>query len=74
LGLSVKDFCANQSVSPSIYYYWKKKLQDPGAKEAPGSFVPLIIGSTPASGTSRIFVTLGDNIFSEGEYLNSKDS
>jgi hypothetical protein len=52
-GLNVKDFCANQSFAPSTFYYWKKKLHYPGEKEAPGSFVPLIIGSTPSSVTSR---------------------
>lgn len=52
-GLNVKDFCANQGLSPSTFYYWKKKLQNQEAGKTPGSFVPLVIGSPPATCTSH---------------------
>jgi transposase-like protein len=52
-GLNVKDFCSNQGLAPSTFYYWKKKLQDLGDEKTPGSFVPLVIGSAPATNTSH---------------------
>jgi hypothetical protein len=41
-GLTVKDFCANEGIVPSTFYYWLKKCR---AKEAqPKVFIPLTIG------------------------------
>jgi transposase-like protein len=39
-GLNIKDFCANQSLAPSTFYYWRNKLEEP-SKRQPTSFVPL---------------------------------
>ena len=42
-GLTVRDFCANEGIVPSTYYYWLKKTR---AKEAqPRMFIPLIPGN-----------------------------
>ncbi len=48
-GLSVRDFCANQSFAVSTFYYWKKRLE---SKEIPTEFVPLMVGSQ--SGMSHV--------------------
>jgi hypothetical protein len=26
-GLTIKDFCANELIAPSTFYYWRKKWQ-----------------------------------------------
>ena len=39
-GLTVKDFCSNEIIAPSTFYYWQKKLKQ--AKRLPG-FIPVII-------------------------------
>jgi len=42
-GLTVRDFCANEGIVPSTYYYWLKKSK---AKEAQvRMFIPLIPGT-----------------------------
>ncbi len=41
-GLTVRDFCANEGIVPSTFYYWLKKSK---LKEAqPKVFIPLTIG------------------------------
>ena len=41
-GLTVRDFCANEGINPSSFYYWLKKSR---AKDAlPKTFIPLVIG------------------------------
>ena len=41
-GLTVRDFCANEGIVPSTFYYWLKKSK---LKEAqPKVFIPLAIG------------------------------
>lgn len=39
-GLTVKDFCANEGIKESTFYYWRKKRQDKGK---PKDFIPLIV-------------------------------
>ena len=41
-GLTVRDFCANEGLVPSTYYYWLKKSKDKHAQ--PRMFIPLIAG------------------------------
>lgn len=43
-GLTVKEFCANQIIAPSSFYYWRKKIE--AHKRLP-DFVPLSISSAP---------------------------
>lgn len=39
-GLNVKDFCLNEGIAESTFYYWRKKLQ----KESPSKgFIPLVV-------------------------------
>jgi hypothetical protein len=41
-GLTVRDFCANEGIIPSTFYYWLKKWK---AKEnQPKMFIPLFPG------------------------------
>lgn len=42
--LSVRDFCSNQALSPSTFYYWRKQLWS-AAQEEPKRFVPLVFNS-----------------------------
>jgi hypothetical protein len=44
-GLTVRDFCSNELIAPSTYYYWKKKLRS--NKRLP-DFIPILVNSTPA--------------------------
>jgi hypothetical protein len=39
-GLTIRDFCSNEIIAPSTFYYWQKKLKQ--AKRLPG-FIPVII-------------------------------
>lgn len=45
-GLTVKEFCANEGIVPSTFYYWQKKLKEsPKGKD----FIPLVVKpSTPS--------------------------
>ena len=46
-GLNVKDFCSNEGIPESTFYYWRKKLQ----KSSPSKgFIPLVVKEqTPVS-------------------------
>ncbi len=48
-GLSVSDFCANECILHSKFYYWKKKLHEHNQlREQSSDFVPIVFsGSTP---------------------------
>ena len=50
-GLSVREFCSNEGIAPSTFYYWLKKLrrQDVGRQN---NFIPLLVKS-PEEGLSR---------------------
>lgn len=39
-GLTVRDFCSNEIIAPSTFYYWQKKLKR--TKKLPG-FIPVIV-------------------------------
>jgi len=43
-GLNIKDFCANQGLAPSTFYYWRNKLEET-SQHQPSSFVPLVFDS-----------------------------
>ena len=40
-GLTVRDFCANEGLVPSTFYYWLKKCKTKAAQ--PKTFIPLTI-------------------------------
>ena len=45
-GLTVRDFCANEGIAPSSFYYWLKKIKN----EASGKrFIPLVVKSAETS-------------------------
>ena len=41
-GLSVVDFCSNEGIHKSTFYYWLKKHRN--KKEKPRTFIPLVVG------------------------------
>jgi hypothetical protein len=41
-GLSVRDFCLNEGISYSVFYYWRKKLK---SEKNNGDFIPLVVKS-----------------------------
>ena len=56
-GLTINDFCDNESYPASSFHYWKKKygLSHPYTKHnepTDDSFIPLDINHTPAISTS----------------------
>lgn len=51
-GLSIKEFCSNEVLAPSTFYYWQKKLRE--AKRLPG-FIPLVVKqATPLTQNSQV--------------------
>ena len=44
-GLTVKEFCTNEGIAPSSFYYWKKKLKQ--NNYARRDFIPLEINPPP---------------------------
>ncbi|MDD4114972.1 MAG: hypothetical protein PHG27_05155 [Massilibacteroides sp.] len=48
--LRVKDFCRNECISLSRFFYWQKKLkQDRKELEQPSGFIPLLLNSSGSS-------------------------
>ncbi len=45
-GLTVREFCSNEGVAPSTFYYWRKKLQSSKGKK---NFIPLIVKPSESS-------------------------
>ncbi|NLB23518.1 MAG: hypothetical protein GX833_09775 [Clostridium sp.] len=53
-GLPVKDFCINEGIYQSRFYYWQKKLKDQQQEaDQPSGFVPIIFNKpqTPINNT-----------------------
>ena len=42
-GLTVKDFCSNEGIAESTFYYWHKKLRKNGSTR---NFIPLVVKSS----------------------------
>jgi transposase-like protein len=55
-GLTVTDFCSNEGLAPSTFYYWRKKL----GKEPGNGFIPLLVKSAPSSFEGRRKSSLQD--------------
>ena len=50
-GLSIRDFCSNEGIHPSTFYYRQKKHRE---KNSPKEFIPLTItGSFPAQHSGK---------------------
>ena len=43
-GLTITDFCANEGIPKSSFYYWRKKIR----KEKTVNFIPLLVKPAPA--------------------------
>ena len=53
-GLPMKDFCINEGIYQSRFYYWQKKLRDQQQEaDQPAGFVPIIFNKpqTPINNT-----------------------
>lgn len=54
-GLSVKDFCINEGIYESKFFYWQKKLRDQQQESTiSSSFIPIVLNSaqTPINSTT----------------------
>jgi hypothetical protein len=51
--LNIKDFCANQGLAPSTFYYWRNKLEETSQLHRPDNFVPLVFDSNQQATDSR---------------------
>jgi len=49
-GLSVREFCSNEGIAPSTFYYWSKKLKRQTGKR---DFIPLIVNPDGRSLTAH---------------------
>ena len=50
-GLNVRDFCFNEGMSKSSFYYWRRKLQKAGHSK---SFIPLVIKPSSPSASRQV--------------------
>jgi hypothetical protein len=41
--LTIKDFCSNEGIAQSTFYYWRKKLRK---KNVTQNFIPLVVKSS----------------------------
>ncbi len=41
--LSIKDFCSNEGIAQSTFYYWRKKLRKNNVTQ---NFIPLVVKSS----------------------------
>lgn len=46
-GLTVRDFCVNEGIVPSTFYYWLKKCRT--KENLPKMFIPLVVGAEQLS-------------------------
>jgi len=67
-GLSVKEFCTNELIAPSTFYYWQKKLSK--RKQLP-NFIPVEVNSKP--GTFENNLSNG-TLIPAGRYRNESSS
>lgn len=56
-GMQVRQYCLEQNIQSSTYYYWLKKLQDPTDKNI-GSFLRVL----PIEQSSRIEIILPNGV------------
>lgn len=71
-GLSVRDFCSNEGIYQSKFYYWKKKLRDQQQEcDQPSGFVPIIFNKLEAPISNTIYgdKSLPDNRQSDTDVI-----
>jgi len=49
-GLSVQEFCSNEGITESTFYYWRRKLQNTAPSKG---FIPLVV--KPQTSVTRRF-------------------
>jgi len=60
-GLTVKDYCENNSISENAYYYWLRKIRASAIEAAGGQFAELAVPAEPqadASGTAGVTIEM----------------
>jgi len=57
-GLTVRDYCLNQKITESKFFYWQNRLK--GLLPPKRGFVPVIFDSNPQEPFSHLPVTLKD--------------
>lgn len=64
-GLRVRDFCQNEGLHESKFYYWQKKLHSSSSEKS--DFIPLVFNrSTPLPVPNRDLVPAAPSSFSPG--------
>lgn len=83
--LNIKDFCANQGLAQSTFYYWRNKLEE-ASHHRPDNFVPLVFDPNQQATDKRTNQTLmksgptsGDNapiefVFPNGTKMVLRDN
>jgi hypothetical protein len=73
-GLTVKDFCSNELIAPSTFYYWRKKWHKIKLSH---DFIPLVISSPrkiTTTATSSDNESLFELVFPNGTKLLIKNN
>ncbi len=56
-GLTVREFCSNEGINHSTFYYWRKKLQGDRGKN---DFIPLVVKSPGTTFSPGFNKNIGD--------------
>jgi hypothetical protein len=68
-GLSVKEFCSNEGIAESTYYYWHKKTKYKRSNQA---FIPLVVQPSqrfPSQDLAKSQTQLPGNVNAEAVLL-----
>jgi hypothetical protein len=74
--LSVREFCSNEGIATSTFYYWHKKLR---IRETNQKFIPLVVKSSPLAShrgydkpqpSTQVGSNFEDNLLLEVVYPN----
>lgn len=71
-GLPVKDFCINEGIYQSKFYYWRKKLIGQQQKaEQPSGFIPIVFNTPKAQISNTICKnkSLPENLLPSGDII-----
>jgi hypothetical protein len=63
-GLTVKDFCSNEGIPESTFYYWRKKLQKNNTAQ---DFIPLVVKSSSQSLSTQSLAKSHPSVQGSGE-------